>query len=205
MLQHQDLIHGFQPDQAMRDKQKRVTVRQGKELIQNAALGQRVEVGSGFIQQEDGASCNKSRAIARRCVPPRSGAGRVRRRPSRSLWQPKDKVVDLRTPGSLLNLCRAGEGRASNRFFRRVSFEEPGALGEDSDLAADLLLGPGMQVATCQSDLALGVIPEAQYQVAGWISRLRSGRRWLCADRGQAEINSLQGSIPAARISKVHL
>jgi hypothetical protein len=52
VLQHQDLIHIFQPDQPVGDEQERAAARQGKERVEDAALGQRVEVGCRFIRIE---------------------------------------------------------------------------------------------------------------------------------------------------------
>ena len=125
MIQHQDLIHIFQSDQPVGDEQERVATCQGKERVEDAALGQRVEVGSRFIQQEDGGILQQEpgnrQALA--FAPTQAQAAFADDRLI-ALRQPEDKVVDL---GALCGLPESPPGwppgRASSRFCRMVSLK----------------------------------------------------------------------------------
>src|SRR5712692_6422830 len=53
-MQHEDFIHAFHPQQAMRDLQGGTSPREFTQGIKQHALDQGTEVGCGFIENEDG-------------------------------------------------------------------------------------------------------------------------------------------------------
>ncbi len=166
LIQDVDAVGAADGAETVGDDDGGASVEETFEGLLDLGFGDGIDIGGGFIQDEDagggehGAGDADELALAEGEIDAAFlNAGLV------AIRQGADKIVGVGLAGDFLNLLRGGGGQAVADIFGDGAGEEEGHLGDDADLAVEGGLGDGANVDVVDEDGAFGDFVETGDEV----------------------------------------